>query len=95
MSIGPNDLTNQQLLSAITDMFAKAYEVFATKEYIDERLKDFATKDDLKDMEARLSSKLDAHKAANIQHHLVTRKEFGELNRRFDNLRQGLASITV
>src|SRR5882672_7667175 len=39
-----DDISNQQLLEALTAMM----QAFVTKDYLDERLQGFATKDDLK-----------------------------------------------
>lgn len=53
--------------------------------------KDMATKTDLSKLEIRIESKLAANQAVNIKHHLETREMIGELSRRYDHLREGLA----
>lgn len=150
------DVTNQQLLQAISDNnalivgVAQTVETIVdnmvtkkdlddrlkahpTKKDLDDRLKKFATKDDLQQTETRLENKIgevktgleskitdaqtglegkindvktglerklievdvglrhkiDAKGVANVKHHLETRKMIGDLNRRYDALREG------
>jgi hypothetical protein len=95
------DVTNQQLLKAINANqellvgVAQTVETIVdnmvTKKDLDERLKDFATKDDLKLTAIRLERKIDANSAANVKHHLETRKMIGDLNKQYGAVREGLA----
>ena len=116
-----DDLTNNQLLDAITamfsrqvdavaDMFAHQAEHMATKDDLKgfatkddlkgfatkDDLKGFATKDDLKGFATKddivwLERKIDGNQTVNIKHHLQTRQLIGDLNRKYDHLREGLA----
>lgn len=82
-----NDLTNQQLLEALR----KELRGFANKEDLKKELQAYATKDDLERSIARLEAKMDNYQKANVQHHLAIRSEVGELNKKFGELREGLA----
>jgi hypothetical protein len=112
------DITNQQLLDALTDQLGIITENMVTRDDVQkivreetkgfatkDDLKAFVTKDDLKDIERRMATKDDLNSAVtrlerkissnhtvNIKHHLETRKAIGDLNRKFDHLREGLAS---
>lgn len=66
------DITNQQVLDGITELIGGIVDNMATKE-------------DLGQMEARLSRKLDNHKRVNVQHHLATRDEIGHLYRKLND----------
>jgi hypothetical protein len=125
-----SDITNQQLLEAMTESIQniadnmvtkkdldERLKAFATREELDERLKSFATKDDLKLAETslqakitgvetslqakitlaetRLERKLASASAANVKHHLETRKMIGDLSRSHDALREGLAQAVI
>lgn len=83
-----NDLTNQQLLEALADMFEKQTETMATKADVT-RLENKIEKVDQKI--DRVDRKLNSHKQAGVHHHLAIRQDIGELNRKFDNLCEGLA----
>lgn len=54
-------------------------------------LERFATKDDLERAITRLERKIDSNQQVNIQHHLEVRSEVGDLNKKFGELREGLA----
>lgn len=82
-----NDLTNQELLAALTEQLGVITDNMVTKD----DLKGFATKDDLKVEIARLERKVTEGQAINIQHHLATREMIGDLNRQYTHLREGLA----
>lgn len=98
------DITNQQLLDALTDQLGAITENMATKNDVQEIVHDhtrgFATKDDLKpfatktDLDSaitRLERKISSNQTVNIKHHLETRQAIGDLNHKFDTLREGLA----
>jgi hypothetical protein len=85
------DITNQQLLEALTAQLGVITDQMVTKDDLKRELENFVTKDDLKREIGRLDRKLDSHKAINIKHHLETRKMIADLDSRFTNLREGLA----
>ncbi len=81
-----DDITNQQLLDSLTDL-KKELKGFATKD----DLKAFATKDDLERATIRLERTIRSNHTINVHHHLETRSMVGDINNKFDNLREGLA----
>lgn len=93
------DITKQQILESTHAMFAKITENMATKEDIKDLRKEMATKSDLLQtadrLERNLSAKIKSSHTVNVRHHLESRAMLGDLNRKFDGLREGKARATT
>ena len=70
--------TNKQMLDAVTDI------VQQTEKRLTDKL---ASKDDLYRVETNLGRKIKNSHTANVRHHLETRKDIGDLNSQYANLR--------
>lgn len=79
-----DDITNRQLLDALTDQLGVITDNMVTKHDLKEDLR--AAKDELKsELEratTRLERRISANYTANVEHHLATRAEIGALHKK-------------
>ncbi len=92
-----DDITNRQLLDAMTQQLGVITDNMVTKKDLQNELKRFATKDDLKrfatkddlkSAEARLQRSIRSSHSINVGHHLETRSMIGDLYRETKSLRE-------
>lgn len=95
-----NDITNQQLLDALTRQLETISDNMVVRKDVEEIVEDkigkavnsLATKDELNSAVLRLERKLNSQQKTNISHHLGTCAEVGKLNKELGQMREGLAS---
>ncbi|HVW23680.1 MAG TPA: hypothetical protein VHB51_04340 [Candidatus Saccharimonadales bacterium] len=80
MQKGPNDLTNKQLLGAMTEQLNIITDNMVTKDEFKTELAQLRS--ETKAEFARLEHKIDEGQAINVRHHLATREMIGEINRK-------------
>lgn len=92
------DITHQEIMETLVEIkqtMATKAELAQVEARLEAKIAAKASKTDLervatKDDIARLEHKMDGYHKVNIGHHLETRSMIGDLNQKYDHLREGL-----